>query len=246
MASRKDGFDYLDIESGGNASEEVVGLELVRSKRPKKKFLSSDLGVFLSSSESLMCKCSIQSSSDLDKSAGEVMIDSGELKLDINLEGGESRGHMYLAEITYESERHRKTNSRNSLKPPRPPKGPSLDAADQKLVREIVELARKKRARIEQIKAAKKTKASKSSSVQSGISAMIITLLFFCVIIFQGISSTTVRKMNSQGSPEPAVATAGDSLLLQYYQSSIPRSSFQNSVKDQVSGSGPGQEVMKM
>lgn len=186
MASRKDGFDYLDIESGGNASEEVVGLELVRSKRPKKKFLSSDLGVFLSSSESLMCKCSIQSSSDLDKSAGEVMIDSGELKLDINLEGGESRGHMYLAEITYESERHRKTNSRNSLKPPRPPKGPSLDAADQKLVREIVELARKKRARIEQIKAAKKTKASKSSSVQSGISAMIITLLFFCVIIFQG------------------------------------------------------------
>lgn len=36
MASRKDGFDYLDIESGGNTSEEVVGLELVRSKRPKK------------------------------------------------------------------------------------------------------------------------------------------------------------------------------------------------------------------
>lgn len=93
---------------------------------------------------------------------------------------------MNLAEKTYESERHRKTNSRNALKPPRPPKGPSLDAADQKLVREIVELARKKRARIEQIKAAKKTKASKSSSVQSGISAMIITLLFFCVIIFQG------------------------------------------------------------
>jgi hypothetical protein len=45
-----------------------------------------------------------------------------------------------------------------------------------------------------------------------------------------GISSTTVQKMNSQGSPEPAVATARDSLLLQYYQSSIPRSSFQKCV----------------
>lgn len=92
MASRKDGFDYLDIESGGNTSEEVVGLELVWSKRPKNKFLSSDLGVFLSSSESLMCKCGIQSSSDLDKSTGEVMIDGGELKLDINLEGERVEG----------------------------------------------------------------------------------------------------------------------------------------------------------
>ncbi|XP_062005354.1 uncharacterized protein LOC133722482 [Rosa rugosa] len=233
----------LDIESGGNTSQEDAGLELLWSKRLKNKFLNSNLGVFLSSGESIMCKYGIQSSRSLER-YGQVMIESGEVKVVMNSE--ESRGHLNLAEKTYENERHRNTNSRNALKPPRPPKGPTLDAADQKLVREIVELARRKRARIQQIKAAKKTKATKSSSVQSGISAMIITLLFFCVIIFEGVSSTTVPNMNTQGSPEPAVETAGDLIFLHYSQSTIPRSSFQNSVKDQVSRSGPGEKVMKM
>lgn len=130
-----------------------------------------------------MCKCGNQSSSNLDKYS-QVRSESGEVKVEISSQ--ENRGQFNLAEKAYDNERPRNTNSRNALKPPRPPKGPSLDAADQKLVREIVEFARRKRARIEQIKAAKKTKATKSSSVQSGISAMIFTLLFFCVIIFQG------------------------------------------------------------
>nr|XP_011468842.1 PREDICTED: uncharacterized protein LOC101292166 [Fragaria vesca subsp. vesca]XP_011468844.1 PREDICTED: uncharacterized protein LOC101292166 [Fragaria vesca subsp. vesca]XP_011468847.1 PREDICTED: uncharacterized protein LOC101292166 [Fragaria vesca subsp. vesca] len=236
-------IENLDLESGCRTSQEDAGLELLWSKRSVTKFSSSDLGVFLSSKESIMCKCGNQSSSNLDKYS-QVRSESGEVKVEISSQ--ENRGQFNLAEKAYDNERPRNTNSRNALKPPRPPKGPSLDAADQKLVREIVEFARRKRARIEQIKAAKKTKATKSSSVQSGISAMIFTLLFFCVIIFQGISSTTVPNMNTQGSPEPAVATTGDLTFLHYSQSTIPRSSFQNSVKYQVSRSGPAGKVIKM
>ncbi|XP_050387032.1 uncharacterized protein LOC126803289 [Argentina anserina] len=158
----------------------------------------------------------------------------------------EIRGGSELSQKTYENERHRNSNSRNAMKPPRPPKGPLLDAADQKLVREIVELARRKRARIEQIKAAKKTKATKSSSVQSGISAMIFTLLLFCVIIFQGISSTTVPNIKTQRSPEPAVATAREVTLLHYPQSTILHSSFENSAKNQNPRSNPTENELKM
>ncbi|ONI14782.1 hypothetical protein PRUPE_3G008100 [Prunus persica] len=229
MAPREKGFE-LDLESGGSTSEEDASLELVSSKGPKKKFLSSDLGGLQSSNESVVCTCGIESSSSSEKS-GEVTNDSVELLIERNSEVEENQGHMTLAEKTSENEWRRKTNSRNAPKPPRPPRGPSLDAADQKLVREITELAKRKRARIEQRKAAKKMKASKSSSLQSGISAMIITLLFFFVIIFQGISSRSVPNVIMQGSPEPAVLTEG-LVSVQFYKSSLPKSTYQGVVED--------------
>jgi len=79
-------------------------------------------------------------------------------------------------------EKRKKTSNK---KPPRPPRGPSLDAADQKLIKEISELAMLKRARIERMKALKKVKATKASS-NSNLFAMVFTILFCLVILFQG------------------------------------------------------------
>ena len=80
-------------------------------------------------------------------------------------------------------EKRKKTSNK---KPPRPPRGPSLDAADQKLIKEISELAMLKRARIERMKKAlKKVKATKASP-NSNLFAMVFTILFCLVILFQG------------------------------------------------------------
>ncbi|XP_022959631.1 uncharacterized protein LOC111460650 isoform X2 [Cucurbita moschata] len=99
-------------------------------------------------------------------------------------------------------------------KPPRPPKGPSLDAADQMLVKEIAKLAMKKRSRIERMKAMKKAKAEKTSSCNTYIPALIITCLFFLVVIIQSISSRSSSLF--QGSPEPAVGGSSGFISVQY------------------------------
>ncbi|KAB5538394.1 hypothetical protein OIU77_013944 [Salix suchowensis] len=110
-------------------------------------------------------------------------------------------------------EKRKKTSNK---KPPRPPRGPSLDAADQKLIKEISELAMLKRARIERMKKAlKKVKATKASS-NSNLFAMVFTILFCLVILFQGMSSRTAST-NSLGSPLSS-ETADDSLIsVQYF-----------------------------
>lgn len=77
--------------------------------------------------------------------------------------------------------------STRSSKPPRPPTGPSLDAADWMLVKEISELAILKRKRIERMKTLHKVKKEKKSSIRSSSSfAMLVTLSFFIIIIWQG------------------------------------------------------------
>jgi hypothetical protein len=82
--------------------------------------------------------------------------------------------------------RKKASSNKKSGKPPRPPKGPSLDAADLKLIRELSERALLKRARIERMKALRKMRNAKSSSNSSSILALIFTIIFFIVIIFQG------------------------------------------------------------
>ena len=79
-----------------------------------------------------------------------------------------------------------KRKSLGNKKPPRPPRAPSLDAADQKIIREIAELARLKRARIERMKALKKMKAAKATSSNSNMFALVFTVIFCLVIMFQG------------------------------------------------------------
>lgn len=87
----------------------------------------------------------------------------------------------------------KKTRKPKPPKPPRPPKGPSLDASDVKFVKEISELAIWKRKRTERIKALKKIKKeSGSSSSKMNILATVITILFFLIIIFQGVLGSRV------------------------------------------------------
>ncbi|XP_075490944.1 uncharacterized protein LOC142529320 [Primulina tabacum] len=83
---------------------------------------------------------------------------------------------------------------RKFKKPPRHPKAPLLDAGDTRFVKDIVKVATKKRERMVYAKALKKMKATKSSSPSSApststISAMVITVVFFVVMICQGLGS---------------------------------------------------------
>ncbi|XP_047308735.1 uncharacterized protein LOC124912212 [Impatiens glandulifera] len=124
----------------------------------------------------------------------------------------------FFAKTTPEKEKHKRSNNKKASKPPRPPKGPALDAADVKLIKEISELAMKKRARIEHMKSLRKMKEIKSSKPsRSSISAMAITVLFFFVIIFQGLSSkVNSHNVSFQGSPEPSMA-ASSMILIKFF-----------------------------
>lgn len=99
--------------------------------------------------------------------------------------------------------KRKSTSTKKPPKPPRPPRGLSLDAADQKLIKEIADLAMIKRARIERMKALKKmeaAKASTTSSVLNGSSiALLFTIFFFFLLLFQGISyrSSTMNLYDS-------------------------------------------------
>uniref|UniRef100_A0A6N2LSW6 Transmembrane protein n=1 Tax=Salix viminalis TaxID=40686 RepID=A0A6N2LSW6_SALVM len=136
--------------------------------------------------------------------------------------GGGSVDHANLedeifvdqAEKKMVKEKHKKTSNK---KPPRPPRGPSLDAADQKLIQEISELAMLKRARIERMKALKKLKATTKPSSNSNLFAMVFTVLFCLVILFQGMSSRATSA-SSVGSPVSS-ETAEDGLIsVQYFR----------------------------
>ncbi|KAI4364501.1 hypothetical protein MLD38_020583 [Melastoma candidum] len=91
------------------------------------------------------------------------------------------------ADESYFKDKKKRVNNKKPSKPPRPPKGPSLNASDHKLIQEISESASLKRARIERIRALKKARAASTSSSQStNVVALIFTVLFFVVIIFNG------------------------------------------------------------
>ncbi|KAI3678655.1 hypothetical protein L6452_37956 [Arctium lappa] len=125
---------------------------------------------------------------------------------------GDKGDHMPLLGKTQMKEKHK---TRTTKKPPRPRKGPSLNTSDLQLVREISELVMKKRARVERLKAMKKMRTVRSSSSslalsssssspsslslsKSSLFAMMVTILFFIIILFQGFGS-------SQQQLEPVV-----------------------------------------
>lgn len=122
-------------------------------------------------------------------------------------------------------EKRKSLSNKKPAKPPRPPRAPSLDAADQKLIRELAELARLKRARIDRMKALKKMKAAKeTSSSSSNMFAMVFTVFFFLVIIFQGMPSKGTMT-SSQRSPVPAGSIEGALISVQLFgnpSASIP------------------------
>ncbi|XP_010457212.1 PREDICTED: uncharacterized protein LOC104738719 [Camelina sativa] len=116
--------------------------------------------------------------------------------------------------------------SRKASKPPRPPKGPSLSASDHKFMREIAELAMRKRARIERMKSSlKKMKAAKSSSSSSSqcinIFSMIVTVLFFAFLVFQGFFPGN-SSLSSDKSPAPIVSSTNQLISVQFYNEFAP------------------------
>ncbi|KAI7731530.1 hypothetical protein M8C21_017659 [Ambrosia artemisiifolia] len=124
------------------------------------------------------------------------------------LEGGK-RENMPLIGKTQSKEKQKVKNSKRASKPPRPRKGPSLSTSDLRLVKEISELVMKKRARAERLKSLKKARSARlltaaaapsSSAASSYMSlfAMMITVLFLIVIIFQGFGSRTTGLVAGQ------------------------------------------------
>ncbi|XP_074267708.1 uncharacterized protein LOC141591261 [Silene latifolia] len=106
-------------------------------------------------------------------------------------------------------EPRKKQKMKKPSKPPRPPKGPLLNASDLKLVKELSEIAARKRARIERMKALRKMKQTKRPNYTSSITALIITLLFFIIIIFQGAFSGSKVRKEIDESPAPANTNEG-------------------------------------
>ncbi|KAF8401291.1 hypothetical protein HHK36_012224 [Tetracentron sinense] len=230
-----------DLESGGTTSEEDGSKESVSGVRPVKKLLGRVWNGVMNFDGSIKSEDCVSSCNYM-PNPGEVFTENLELLTDKKSEGEETVG---LVEKKMVKEKRKKASSK---KPPRPPRGPSLDAADQKLVREISELAMLKRARNERMKELKKMKATKTSSSNSNLLAMIITILFCFVIIFQGMCSRNSSRVSFEGSPESAAAaTNGGLISVQYYKNFSANSSGPgSSLVEKVSGSDPEEEVSRV
>lgn len=244
MASQEDVLADLECGASGTTTEEDESRESVSSSSRGKKTLSRSLG------GALIYNGSISSESDSDSSDGFLKSSSskgGRVELFIEgSSGGED--HWDLVALLHKknpSGQHKKPSLIKASKPPRPPKGPYLNASDLKLVKELSELAARKRARIERMKALRKIKAAKRQSSNSSIIALIITVLFFLVILFQGLFSQNNVDREFQGSPAPAVATEG-LISIQLFDSppankNGPVSMSLNS-RDQIYSLSPGEE----
>lgn len=185
----------LDLESGENTSEEDTS----NDERESKSGFRWALNGVLNLDGSDKGKNGIQSCSSSSNSGGDIVgvVDEDNLELLVDNKDLEHVQHQF----PYVNGNHTKqkskpmmpSNPRKPTKPPLPPKGPSLDAGDQKFVMELAELALRKRARIKKMKAVRKMRASKSlssssssSSTYTSLSAMVITIVFFLVIILHG------------------------------------------------------------
>lgn len=179
MALRERDLTF-DLENGGKIVEEDGSGEPSSTKRDVKNIWSR-----LTEDSLLKDERAIASNSNFANTVADIIADESlGLLIDKNLEGEDD--HEVFAHMEKSNARGKHKNKKKALKPPRPPKGPSLDAADRMMVKELAVLAMKKRARAERMKALKKAKAEKTSSFNSCIPALIITFLFFLVIIIQG------------------------------------------------------------
>lgn len=180
----------IDLESGGNASEDDGG------KHPDLSSWNSKKGLHRVWSE-VVGQGSADASAKGEKrshsfgkllSCDEILIKNAD-KWPEKFENEAAN----FSEKKRALEKPRMPNSKRPPKPPRPPGGPSLDPADMKLVKEISELAILKRKRTERRKALQKMRKEKTSSKSSSLFALVVTALFIFVIIFQG-SGIAMRK----------------------------------------------------
>lgn len=223
----------VDLESGGTTNEEDKMRDPIsangQTKTILKRACTGPVGFH-----------GLANSSNF----SHLATDNVELLIDNNLEGEEGKQNITFVDRKDVVEKRIKKNLKKPPKPPRPPKGLSLDAADQKLMKEITELAMRKRARIERLKALKKMRAAKTSSWSSSLSAMVITIVFCLIIIYQGISSRYSGSLALKGSPEPAVGTGEALIAVQLYKNNVAYESDESGSRSsvlagrQVSGSG--------
>ncbi|XWS08472.1 hypothetical protein CRYUN_Cryun40dG0005100 [Craigia yunnanensis] len=199
----------LDLENGVTVIEEedysrspVSGL-----KKKAQLLLAKVKGSFAERSDDRVCL-----SGDASNSGG-VYMENVQAVTSMNIEGQDSKD---AKENKLVEEKRKSLSNKKPPKPPRPPRAPSLDAADQKLIRELAELARLKRARIERMKALKKMKAAKETSSNSNLFAMVFTVIFCLVLIFQGMPSKGTST-SFQGSPVPAGAVEGGLISVQFF-----------------------------
>lgn len=173
--------DVIDLESGtGRTRSEQEGCDNSFSSGNAKKMLirvRSGLGGLMMGEEAVnsgnVFSCSI-----------DGCCEDGEILVKERFDGEENVGPF---KKIVETDRPRKKASRRPPIPPRPPKSMSLNAFDHKLVHEISELAMLRQARIERMKMLKK-KNTKATSSNTNLCAMFITILFFVIIIWKGMS----------------------------------------------------------
>lgn len=235
----------VDLESGVVVSEEDSSDSPVSSaKKQAKTLISKVCGGLLDGSvkvEERVSLCGNGSNSN--------GVSPENLKVATNkmLQGNEGTDHV---EKTRVKDKRKKMTNKKPPKPPRPPRGPSLDAADQKLIKELSEIAMWKRARIDRMKALKKMKAAKASSSNSSIFAMVFTILFCLVLIFQGISSRRSSPVSFEGSPVSGGGMEGSLISVQYYpnlSSTAPNGPGSESpnIVEQVAGSDPREKLKR-
>ncbi|XP_065853558.1 uncharacterized protein [Euphorbia lathyris] len=165
----------IDLEIGGNLGEdfEVEGLQRPSAEKVKKK---------------LDC---FRRSGSLNSIGTMRIYDKLNLKADPS-GSSEKLEKLVGEEVTEKARDSEEEKKKRIAKPPRPPKAPLLDMADIKLLREMTELAKLKRARVQRIKALKKKRKENASSLSINILPMLVTIVFFIVIIFQGLLSSRV------------------------------------------------------
>lgn len=206
----------FDLESGGNTSEEDVGNDLYLGEIESKGAFDRAWNGVLNFDGLDKTKNGIQSCSYSSKSGVAAVKD--EKKLELFVEKGFVQKQLLHVNVNHAKQKTKPYNPRKPPKPPLPPRGPLLDAGDQEFVKELAELALRKRARVKKMKAVRKMKASKSSSssTYTNLSAMVITIFFFLVIILHGIRSVSSTAVGVMDSPE-ATSTADEGLIsIQY------------------------------
>ncbi|KAA8531193.1 hypothetical protein F0562_005893 [Nyssa sinensis] len=201
----------VDLESG-RTSDEVESTDPVLSAKLAKTFFAKVCSGLMGVDGSVKGEKGVSLISSM-SNGSKVSQENVKLLRDKKVEREEA---VDIAEKKKGNENRKTISPKKPPKPPRPPRGPSLDSADQKLIKEISELVMIKCARIERMKALKKMKAVKASSSNGNLFAMLFTILFCLVIIFQGMSSRR-SPISFQGSPDLGRGTEGGFISLRYH-----------------------------
>lgn len=218
----------VDLEAGENTSDEAQQTDNVSAANLDKNLFDNLFRGFVSAG--VLVKGENEVSSNL-SNGGVASPERVKLLMDGKVHGEEVAD---LKENNIGRDKRKTLSAKKPPKPPRPPRGLSLDAADQKLIKEFAQLAMMKRARTERMKALKKMKAAKASSSSSSSSgnlfAMLFTVIFCLVILFQGVSSRS-STASFAVSPESArVIEDGSILNANHWNPSTSGTELQSSV----------------